>query len=360
MSASSLSAPRRPRAQPLRRGARPAPAPARVGRRRALARPSRPPLLMLHGWMDVAASFQFVVDALAERPPRARARLARLRRQRHAGRPTPTSSPNTSATSRSCSTRCSARARADRPARPQHGRQRRDALRGRAARARAPPRQPRRLRHAALEAVAGAGPLRQVARRAEDADAAAPLRRPRRRRRAPARRPTRCCAPTAPPGWPGTGRAPTGAGGAARPARRPEPQAHAARCSPTSTSGSSAGSGSPRRCSGSRATAPTLSIWWGDRYGKAEFHERLNLVASVERHVVAPAGHMLHHDRPEDIARLIEAFLSESRPSRSDASSETTMDVEHINAIGNRLADLTQAHRRPPGVSLTTTAKRFA
>jgi pimeloyl-ACP methyl ester carboxylesterase len=75
-----------------------------------------------------------------------------------------------------------------------------------------------------------------------------------------------------------------------------------------------------------RITAPVMwvegdrtdvSIWWGDRYTKAEFHERLNLVASVERHIVSPAGHMLHHDRPEDIARLLEAFLSESRPSRS-------------------------------------------
>jgi Lysophospholipase len=75
-----------------------------------------------------------------------------------------------------------------------------------------------------------------------------------------------------------------------------------------------------------RITAPVLwvegdrtdiSAWWGDRYSKAEFHERLNLVADAERHVVAPAGHMLHHDRPEDIARLIEAFLSESRPLRS-------------------------------------------
>lgn len=32
----------------------------------ALARPDRPPLVLLHGWMDVGASFQFVVDALAE------------------------------------------------------------------------------------------------------------------------------------------------------------------------------------------------------------------------------------------------------------------------------------------------------
>ena len=30
----------------------------------AHATPTRPPLVMLHGWMDVAASFQFVVDAL--------------------------------------------------------------------------------------------------------------------------------------------------------------------------------------------------------------------------------------------------------------------------------------------------------
>ena len=31
----------------------------------SLATPERPPLLMLHGWMDVGASFQFAVDALA-------------------------------------------------------------------------------------------------------------------------------------------------------------------------------------------------------------------------------------------------------------------------------------------------------
>ncbi len=58
-----------------------------------------------------------------------------------------------------------------------------------------------------------------------------------------------------------------------------------------------------------------ISIWWGDRYSKAEFHERLDVVRDVRRHVVSPAGHMLHHDRPEDIAALLEAFLSESRPS---------------------------------------------
>ena len=75
-----------------------------------------------------------------------------------------------------------------------------------------------------------------------------------------------------------------------------------------------------------RITAPVLwlegdrtdiSVWWGNRYSKEEFHRRLDLVADAERHVVSPAGHMLHHDRPEDIAALVEAFLSESRPPRS-------------------------------------------
>jgi pimeloyl-ACP methyl ester carboxylesterase len=32
----------------------------------SLASPQRPPLVMVHGWMDVGASFQFVVDALQD------------------------------------------------------------------------------------------------------------------------------------------------------------------------------------------------------------------------------------------------------------------------------------------------------
>jgi len=52
-----------------------------------------------------------------------------------------------------------------------------------------------------------------------------------------------------------------------------------------------------------------VSRWWGTRYTKAEFHERLDVVKQVERHVLAPAGHMLHHDQPEALAQRIEAFL---------------------------------------------------
>jgi pimeloyl-ACP methyl ester carboxylesterase len=52
-----------------------------------------------------------------------------------------------------------------------------------------------------------------------------------------------------------------------------------------------------------------LARWWGDRYTKAQFHERLAVVANVERRVLSNAGHMLHHDQPEALARVLKAFL---------------------------------------------------
>ncbi|MEO5697997.1 MAG: alpha/beta hydrolase [Burkholderiaceae bacterium] len=51
--------------------------------------------------------------------------------------------------------------------------------------------------------------------------------------------------------------------------------------------------------------------WWGTRYTKAEFHERLRVVRDVETQLLAPAGHMLHHDQPEALAQLLESFLTE-------------------------------------------------
>ncbi len=49
--------------------------------------------------------------------------------------------------------------------------------------------------------------------------------------------------------------------------------------------------------------------WWGHRYPRSEFDARLAVVPKVERHVLSPAGHMLHHDQPEALARRLEAFL---------------------------------------------------
>ena len=52
-----------------------------------------------------------------------------------------------------------------------------------------------------------------------------------------------------------------------------------------------------------------VSRWWGTRYSKSEFHERLSVVRDLQRTTLSPAGHMLHHDQPEALAQRLEAFL---------------------------------------------------
>jgi pimeloyl-ACP methyl ester carboxylesterase len=49
--------------------------------------------------------------------------------------------------------------------------------------------------------------------------------------------------------------------------------------------------------------------WWGNRYPRSEFEARLAAVSKVEKHVLSPAGHMLHHDQPEALARVLADFL---------------------------------------------------
>jgi pimeloyl-ACP methyl ester carboxylesterase len=53
-----------------------------------------------------------------------------------------------------------------------------------------------------------------------------------------------------------------------------------------------------------------IAKWWGNRYTKAEFHERLAAVPRVERQLIADCGHMLHHDQPEALAERLAAFLA--------------------------------------------------
>jgi pimeloyl-ACP methyl ester carboxylesterase len=53
----------------------------------------------------------------------------------------------------------------------------------------------------------------------------------------------------------------------------------------------------------------SLSQWWKGHFTLAEFHERLQAVPDLRKAVVQDAGHMLHHDQPDALARLIEPFL---------------------------------------------------
>jgi pimeloyl-ACP methyl ester carboxylesterase len=57
------------------------------------------------------------------------------------------------------------------------------------------------------------------------------------------------------------------------------------------------------------ASDDSLSQWWKGKFSLAEYHERLRSVPRVETAVVEDAGHMLHHDQPRQLARLIETFL---------------------------------------------------
>jgi pimeloyl-ACP methyl ester carboxylesterase len=65
-------------------------------------------------------------------------------------------------------------------------------------------------------------------------------------------------------------------------------------------------------------TAPTLAIeasddsltqWWQGKFTLEEYHERLRSVPDLRRAVIQDAGHMLHHDQPRELARLVESFL---------------------------------------------------
>lgn len=68
-----------------------------------------------------------------------------------------------------------------------------------------------------------------------------------------------------------------------------------------------------------KITAPVLWVeaaetdmwrWMGPQEQmRAEVDSRLSHMASVEAHIVPGAGHMVHHDQPQVLARLIEAFL---------------------------------------------------
>ncbi len=65
--------------------------------------------------------------------------------------------------------------------------------------------------------------------------------------------------------------------------------------------------------------APMLSVqasdnqmqqWWQGRYSLIEYQQRLQNVQDCRSATVTDAGHMLHHDQPQQVAALIEDFLA--------------------------------------------------
>lgn len=52
-----------------------------------------------------------------------------------------------------------------------------------------------------------------------------------------------------------------------------------------------------------------ISQWWGQRYTRADFEARLALVQRLQRRALPECGHMLHHDQPTALAFHIAEFL---------------------------------------------------
>jgi pimeloyl-ACP methyl ester carboxylesterase len=57
------------------------------------------------------------------------------------------------------------------------------------------------------------------------------------------------------------------------------------------------------------ASDDSLSQWWQGRFTLAEYHERLKAVSHLQMGHITDAGYMLHHDQPRQLARLIEEFI---------------------------------------------------
>jgi len=68
-----------------------------------------------------------------------------------------------------------------------------------------------------------------------------------------------------------------------------------------------------------RISAPVLAVeaaddslgsWWKGKYTLQEYHQRLQSVPHHQVACVEDAGHMLHHDQPQALAELLQAFLT--------------------------------------------------
>lgn len=68
-----------------------------------------------------------------------------------------------------------------------------------------------------------------------------------------------------------------------------------------------------------RATMPVLAVeasdnsldlWWGGKFTLEQYHERIRQVPNVEIALIPDAGHMMHHDQPQLLAELIERFIA--------------------------------------------------
>lgn len=57
------------------------------------------------------------------------------------------------------------------------------------------------------------------------------------------------------------------------------------------------------------ASDNSLNMWWKGAFTLDQYHERIQCIPNVEIACIDEAGHMMHHDQPEVLAALIERFI---------------------------------------------------
>jgi len=58
------------------------------------------------------------------------------------------------------------------------------------------------------------------------------------------------------------------------------------------------------------ASDNSLDMWWKGAFTLAQYHERIKVIPNLQIGRVENAGHMMHHDQPEVLARMIEEFIA--------------------------------------------------
>lgn len=75
-----------------------------------------------------------------------------------------------------------------------------------------------------------------------------------------------------------------------------------------------------------RITAPVLLVLAGESEAhraflrEEAFQRRLGVLASLEQTTLEAAGHMLHHDQPQQLAAMLEGFLARTAPAATPAA----------------------------------------
>jgi pimeloyl-ACP methyl ester carboxylesterase len=58
------------------------------------------------------------------------------------------------------------------------------------------------------------------------------------------------------------------------------------------------------------ASDNSLDLWWKGKFTLEQYHERIQSVPNVEIGFIPDAGHMMHHDQPGVLAAMIERFIA--------------------------------------------------